>query len=44
MGAAEAGDEMVLEHSDGAFGLVAAVGMWWYELVVNVVVGQEVLE
>ena len=39
IGAAQARNEVIFEHSDGAFCLVASVCMWWYELVVDLVVG-----
>ena len=32
-GAAEDGDEMVLPKLDGFFGYVAAVIVWWYDMV-----------
>ena len=44
VGGAETGDEMVFENADGAFCLIASVGMWWYELVVNLVFREEIFE
>ena len=41
---AETGDKMVFENADGAFCLVASVGMWWYELVVNLLFREEFFE
>jgi hypothetical protein len=34
---------MVLEYAYGAFGGVAAVGMWWDQLVVDVVGDKKLL-
>ena len=36
--AAKAGNEVVLERADGAFGSVAAMDAWWDKLVGYVVV------
>lgn len=41
---AEAGDKMIFERTDGAFGGVAAVYMWWSKLVVDAFVLKELLE
>ena len=38
--AGHAGDEVVLEGADGAFCGVAAVHLWWCQLVLDVVVPQ----
>ena len=42
--AAEAGNEMVFERSDGSFGGVAAVDVWRSELEVDVLCLHELLE
>lgn len=41
---AEAGDEMILEGLDCAFGSIAAVSVWRYQLICNVVLGEEGLK
>ena len=35
---------MVFESSDGSFGGVAAMRMWWHQLVINVFLSEKVLE
>ena len=35
---------MVFEVSDGSFGGVAAIRMWWHQLVINVFLSEKLLE
>ena len=44
VGAAESGDEVILEGSDGAFGYVATMVTGWYKLIVDCFLLHEVLE
>jgi hypothetical protein len=44
VGAAQAGDEVIFERANGAFGSVSAVDVRWSELVVDVDAGHELLE
>ena len=39
VGGAEASNEVVFEGSDRAFGGIAAVDVWWYELEVYLLLG-----
>ncbi len=41
VGAADACDEVILERADGFFGCVAAVDVWWHQLVLHVLLGHE---
>ena len=41
---ADAGNQMVFESSDGSFGGVAAMRMWWHQLVINAFLSEKVLE
>ena len=42
--AAQAGDEVVLKGADRSLGGVASMHVWWDELVVDVLVGEELFE
>ncbi len=42
--AAQARNEVVLESSNGMFGCIAAVNVWWDELIVHIFCSEVVLE
>ena len=41
---AQAGDEVILERADGAFGSIATMDVGWSKLEVNIFLNKEVLE
>jgi len=41
--AAQASDEVILESTSGSFGGIAAVNMWWDELIVHIFHGEVIL-
>ncbi len=41
--AAQASDEVILESMNGLFGGIAAVNVWWDELIVHIFHGEVVL-
>ena len=41
---AQSSNEMVLECTDGLFGSIASMNMWWDKLIIDVLLCHEVLE
>ena len=44
VGAAQAGNEMVLKHASCSFGGIASVHVWGHQLEVNVFISHELLQ
>lgn len=44
IGATQTSDEVIFENADGSFCCVATVCVWWYQLKINLIVGEEIFE